>query len=98
MASVHQKQPVPKVAVSVAVSGVELAGVEPLFLLSEVEVLILLFLFLVELSFWAQELSPAKLMAEINKILNMGYFFITYAKLTSADCRTIVCNKSLTDG
>lgn len=69
MASVHQKHPVPKVAVS------RESGVEVFILLS--------FFVLAELSFCAQELNPAKLITEMNKTFNMaGNFSFTYAKLT----------------
>ena len=97
MASVHQKHPVPKVAVSMVVSGVELAGVESLFLLDVVEAFIFLFFLLPELSFCAQELNPMKLTAAMNKTCSMVVIFsITYAKVIGMDCITICCNKSLT--
>ena len=73
MASVHQKQPVPKVAVSI---------------LSEAEVLVVefviglfsFFVFTELLSFCAQEFKPIKLTTEINKNFNMVYDFFIYLR------------------
>ena len=89
MASVHQKQPVPNVAVSIAV--------EPELLTIEVAITLISFFDFELLSFCAQELNPIKLTTEINRTFNMEYIFASiYAKVNSIDCITIYSNKSLT--
>jgi hypothetical protein len=89
MASVHQKQPVPNVAVSI-LSVVEVLAV--VITLGSFFVFDLLF-------FCAQELNPMKLTTEMNKTFNMVYIFsFTYAKVIGIDWITIYRNKSLTIG
>ena len=66
MASVHQKQPVPKVAVSNFAVDVVI-NLESFFVFEL-------------LSFCAQELNPIKLTTEMNKNFNMVYDFFIYLR------------------